>query len=168
MKNKVVIKGEVAEIHINSKRHGHFVTLVDTEDLLRIDAAFTTIHIEVCKSKNSTLYYARGNNRGQRQFLHRFVTNCPDEYVIDHLNSNGLINLKENLRVCTQGENMINSPDRGKYPRGVTFNKGNSKFCVKMTVSKGNQKHLGYFKTLEEAVAVAKIAFSERGLSYIE
>jgi len=93
--------------------------------------------------------------------------NCPPEFVIDHFDGNGLRNLKDNLRICTQGENNINSPNRGRFPKGVTFNKNNQKFNVSITISKGNQKHIGYYDTLEEATAIASKLYTERGLSYL-
>lgn len=40
--------------------------------------------------------------------LHRFVTNCPKNKVVDHKNHNIKDNRKMNLRVCTQKENSAN------------------------------------------------------------
>lgn len=168
MKNKVIIKGDIAEIHIHSKTYGDFITIVDAEDIPRIMEAFTTICLNVQKSKNKILYYAYGQNRGNRTLLHRFIMNCPEEYVIDHYNNNGLFNLKENLRICTQGENMLNSETRGKYPRGISFHKPLSKFKVSITLEKGKQKHVGYYKTLAEATVIAEKMYSERGGYYIQ
>lgn len=163
MKNEVIIKGDIAEIHIHSKRHGHFVTEVDTEDLPRIRAAFTTISIS--KAKNG--FYARANFKGKQQLLHRFIINQKDETIIvDHLNNNPLCNLKSNLRECEQGENIMNSPNRGKYPKGVSWNNVMGKFSVRITYTKGKQTFLGYFDKLEEATLVATQAIEERGISY--
>lgn len=40
--------------------------------------------------------------------MHRDVLDVPNDLVVDHINHNGLDNRKENLRICTKGENAIN------------------------------------------------------------
>lgn len=40
--------------------------------------------------------------------LHRFITNCPRNKVVDHINHNKKDNRRANLRICTQKENMQN------------------------------------------------------------
>lgn len=45
--------------------------------------------------------------------LHRLITNAPKGMDVDHINNNGLINTKENLRVCTRSQNMMNMRKNG-------------------------------------------------------
>lgn len=47
-------------------------------------------------------------NMKNRIYLHRFIMNCKDEEIIDHINRNKLDNRKENLRVCTISKNNHN------------------------------------------------------------
>ncbi|MFZ2146955.1 MAG: HNH endonuclease signature motif containing protein [Sedimentisphaerales bacterium] len=41
-------------------------------------------------------------------YMHREITNCPDDKEVDHINRNTLDNRRENLRVSTRAENMAN------------------------------------------------------------
>lgn len=45
--------------------------------------------------------------------------------------------------------------------KGVTFNKSASKWQAKIGNGAGKTKHLGYFKTIDEAIEVRKSAESE-------
>lgn len=47
--------------------------------------------------------------------LHRLVTNCPEDMVVDHKNHNRLDNRKSNLRICTVKENNQNIKRKGYY-----------------------------------------------------
>lgn len=44
---------------------------------------------------------------------------------------------------------------------GVTFNKSASKWQAKIGAGAGKTKHLGYFKTIEDAIAARKLAESK-------
>ncbi len=58
--------------------------------------------------------------------MHRQIMNAPAGLVVDHIDGNGLNNRKSNLRVCTQGQNSLNSRPRrncsSRY-KGVSFYK---------------------------------------------
>ena len=81
--------------------------LVDDEDFERVSQYKWTA--EKCsKSEN---YYAR--NRTINAKMHRLIMGvCKSKLVVDHVNHRTLDNRKENLRVCTQKENLRNRKNK--------------------------------------------------------
>jgi hypothetical protein len=78
--------------------------------------------------------------------------------VVDHVNGDPGDNRIENLRACTQQQNMLNSKGWGKSGiKGVTRASRRSTWQAQMVVD-GKQRCLGNFKTLEEAASVVKQA----------
>jgi len=49
--------------------------------------------------------------------MHREIMKAPKNFMIDHVNGNGLDNRKENLRISTRSQNLMNSkkPSNGKH-----------------------------------------------------
>lgn len=95
---------------------------------------------------------ARKSETGPRTvLLHRVVMNASPGYQIDHINRNTLDNRKENLRLCTQAQNMSNSTN-GRLSssgfRGVSYDSRKTKNPWRATVGK---RHVGMYKTAEEA-----------------
>lgn len=97
-----------------------------------------------------------GSNTPKQKYIHRllwqaFVGDIPEGYVIDHINRNRSDNRLDNLRVATQGQNMINCKPRReakvKY-RGV--NPCGNDFIVRITL-RGVRTTIGRFATAEKA-----------------
>ena len=109
------------EIIVESRIHGTHTILYDEEDASKVEPYTWTI------VKGHGTYYARRNLprkdgiRPTPLVMHRELANCPSGMMVDHKNGNGLDNRKENLRVCTMSQNMMN---RGKTRLNSTGFKG--------------------------------------------
>lgn len=144
MGNKYIIKNGYAELIISSKKYGLFTVFIDIDDV-----GLLKPHIWFIQDYNRKTIATKINKKSV--YLHRFIMDCPSDKVIDHINHNRLDNRKNNLRICTQKENMNNllpNCKRGKY----IFQVGN-KFRVRVPQN-GKNLHLGYFDTLEQAQKV--------------
>ena len=101
----------------------------------------------VASKSGTRIYVVRGNGK-TRQYLHRLIAGAQKGQVVDHINGNTLDNRKENLRLCTQQENLWNQKQRGNLYKGVTKHK--NKFCTRLTIN-GKNLYLGLHSTPEEA-----------------
>ena len=83
--------------------------------------------------------------------LHRYITKCPDNYFVDHINRDTLDNRRSNLRVVTPQENSFNTScrvDNKLKTKGVCKKRG--KFLVQLTYNK-KRVFQKTFESLEEA-----------------
>lgn len=99
--------------------------------------------------------YIRTKNKGDEKLiaLHRIIMSPPKDKVIDHINHNPRDNRKNNLRICTQSENMMNTSMRvdnksGKI--GVSYSEKDNKWHAQIKINK--KKINKSFKTKEEAI----------------
>lgn len=95
-------------------------------------------------------------------YLHRLLTGLLDdkEYVVDHRNHNTVDNQKENLRVCTHQENIMNSKISKNNTSGVVgviWNSNINKWGARIMV---NYKtiNIGYYENFEDAVIARRQA----------
>lgn len=132
------------------------VVLLDDEDFEVVSKYKWSI-----QCNKSGIYYARGHIRGERGkfYMHRIITNCPRNRLIDHINGNGLDNRKTNLRKCTKTENSFNTRGTRKYPyKGIE--RSFEKWAASITY-RGIRAWLGRYDTMEEA-AKAYDVFAEK------
>lgn len=115
-----------------------------------------------CALKITNTYYAVRNfnitsykDRGM-MYMHHCIVGFPvDNQEVDHIDGNGLNNQRDNLRITTHRQNQVNRENHrnGKLP-GVTFRKGKDHafkpWQTQIQVN-GKHKHLGSFKTEQEA-----------------
>lgn len=85
--------------------------------------------------------------------MHRVITNCPRDMVVDHINGDGLDNRKGNLRVCTNTQNIqsrLTFKNNSSGQKGVCYRKDSRKWRARLGV-RGKYITLGNFETFEEA-----------------
>lgn len=96
------------------------------------------------------------NGKSVQLKLHRVIVGAKKGQYVDHINQDSLDNRRENLRICTNSENLRN---RGKQSnntsgfKGVSWNKNANKFSVRISVN-GNDRFYGYFSDAKKAARV--------------
>jgi len=145
-----------------------FIAIVDDEDFERL-------------SQNRWCYDGKRHavRRGSKFsdghqriiYMHRDVIGATPEFVVDHINGNGLDNRKCNLRMCTVMENSRNQRLGARNTsgfKGVHFHKGGQKWQAYIK-HHGKRYHLGMYNTPEEAARAydeaARLLFGEFALT---
>lgn len=86
--------------------------------------------------------------------MHRIITDCPEDMVVDHINHNKNDNRKYNLRICSQQENRMNSNISKRNTSGYTgvyLCKTSNKWQAYITYN-NNDIYLGLFNNKEDAI----------------
>jgi len=97
-------------------------------------------------------WYAKRGEAGKTIFMHRIIMNAPKGLEVDHIDGDGLNNLRENLRVCTHAENLRNQrlPRHNKsgYKGVLPYINGKVRALIQLN---GEKIFLGIFDNAEEA-----------------
>lgn len=96
--------------------------------------------------------------------MHRVIANTPKGMHTDHINGDGLDNRKENLRICTNAENLRNQGKQSNNTSGfkrVGWDKRNRKWAAYIRLNY-KKIHLGLFPTPE----LAHAAYCEAAIKY--
>lgn len=144
---KSVIRDGVALLPLGLKaKDGHAIVSLDHS---RLEKYFWHL--------NAQGYAVTRNEEYKLVRLHHMVIGMPPKgKVVDHINRNKLDNRLENLRICTQHENMANRGKNGSaIYKGVTFRTvhsvGAKKLWIAQVYTKGKRISLGAYETPEEA-----------------
>jgi hypothetical protein len=149
MKELVLTKGKVA--------------LVDDEDFERLSKYKWTTQ----KGQKGGYYAHRtitvSLNCKKKILLHRQILGISDPNIkVDHKDRNSLNNQKENLRICTQSQNLANRESKlgstSKY-LGVSWHKVNKIWVA--SINKGPKKYLGSFRNEVDAAKAYNEAASK-------
>jgi hypothetical protein len=144
-----IIEGSLTKVPLSY--FGGFA-LIDTEDLDKVRHA--RWHADEkgyvkCQLNRKTLR------------MHRIIMDAPKGMDVDHINHDPRDCRKSNLRVCSRSQNQCNSVTRrsktGVKGVGIKKNHKYKRFCASIQINHKSH-HLGYFSTLEEAIAVRKQA----------
>ena len=83
-----------------------YCAVVDREVWAKVRRHSWHVHISRGKGRNAGSPYARTNIGGKKVYLHRFLTNCPAGFHVDHKNHQTLDCRMLNLEVITHTENQ--------------------------------------------------------------
>lgn len=101
-------------------------------------------------------------SKGQQRDLSHIVLDIQkdDSVVVDHINGDPLDNTRDNLRICSQGENVLNKRFMSNNTTGfigVSYKKDRDRYDPEIRFGY-TRCHLGMTKTIEEAVYKIYIA----------
>jgi hypothetical protein len=110
------------------------------------------------KSVSGTWYAQRTcrDEKGKKcmMSMHRFIMDAPKGMYVDHINHDGIDNRRENLRICTNRENIRNRSGVAKHNHsgflGVSKKTGRNRWYAYVTIDR-KRIRLGNFATPEEA-----------------
>ena len=143
------------EYIIHSDKYGDFKVLLDDEDYKYFIDNDITLSIHGAKRyKRPYVKFKRKCEDGIKRWtlLHRFITNCPNNKFVDHINRNPLDNRKENLRFCSNFENCQNKAEKNNgLPIGIGYHKASNKY--RAYINRGNKQiSLGYYANVDDAI----------------
>jgi hypothetical protein len=127
------------EIPLSGRRGVGKFALVDDEDYEQLIKQSWSL---------SRWGYAAGSRGKVHILMHRVIINAPVDMDVDHKNGDRLDNRKENLRLCTDSQNLRNarkSSNRSSNLKGVSKRRGLELFRTNVYVE-GKGVHIGYFK----------------------
>lgn len=158
--NKFIIKDTYAIMLIESKTYGIKEVLVDINKIDELSQIFW----HVAKAYNNYFSVTGWNKTTKKEIkLHRYLTKCPDNLIVDHINRNPLDNRLENLRCVTPSENQLNS---STHNNSLSKHKGirlrpHGKYQARIMINK-KAISIGHFNTLEEAIKAREQFCQER------
>lgn len=110
--------------------------------------------------KDRTRYYARTtikkNAKQVKIFMHRMINNPNHNEVCDHIDGNGLNNLRSNLRNCTRAENGRNTKPKAGHSskfKGVHLHKDTGKWMARITIGR-KLTYLGLYASEVDAAVI--------------
>lgn len=150
--NEIIINDNYAEVIIYDKNNIECARVkIDINDINIVK------NIKWCLYKCARGTYARSNGFGK---MHNCIMNPASNYIVIHINKDGLDNRRSNLLLVTRTEKQqLNKiPKNNKSgTKGVWFCKDRNKWQAQITIN-NKQKSLGRFNTYEEAVQARLLA----------
>ena len=83
-----------------------FCAIVNKNDVRRVKRHSWHVHVSRGKGRNAGQPYARTTIKGKKVYLHRFLTDCPEGFHVDHKNHQTLDCRRMNLEIITHEENQ--------------------------------------------------------------
>ena len=131
------------------------ISLLDDEDYHLISDKLWFI------KESGDCYYATTDDRamlngvriGKTISMHSLIMSCPKDFVVDHINGNGLDNRKKNLRIITAKENsarILRRKGKVKNYRGVKYDLDRNKWHASIN-NNGKVTFIGRYNTEVEA-----------------
>jgi hypothetical protein len=149
VKRPIRIEGDVAYVPLTKG----YTAIIDAADIHLVDAWNWCVDVRV-----HTSYAVRGNWNGGKQsliYMHRLIMSEPDGLHIDHIDGNGLRNMRSNMRISTKsqnGQNQVIGLGNSSGFKGATWHSQRGKWMAQI-VLRGERHYLGLHPTAESAHA---------------
>lgn len=152
-KNNFLVLGSETIMFV--KRKDKIIKVLIDTDSLELIRSIGSWHAIQDKTLHNNSYYIanRYNNKTKGKGvikLHRLLTDCPRDMVVDHIDRDPLNNKLSNLKVCTEFENHQNQSRRNDII-GVYYRARDNRWYA--NISFRTKRITRVFKTKEEAVA---------------
>lgn len=136
---------------------------IDAVDCERVGALNWRVKIDKDGRAYACAHKPGSGKRGKGIPMHRFILDAEPGEIVDHRDGDGLNNKRNNLRKCSNAENIRNSrPHKGRPVKGVTRYGDHYRAQIMVNYKKFN---LGKFLSLEAARkaydAAARLHFGE-------
>lgn len=140
------------------------VAIVDDEDYA--DASQYVWRLQKATNVSRDLeYVVRSAGRGVIVPIHRQIANPKSQQVVDHINGDGLDNRRNNLRVCTNQQNLWNRKAEGwggsKF-KGVYFEATRSRWVAQLVKNGKKIRRICQSET-EAAITYNNLAMTHFG-----
>lgn len=130
--------------------------LLNNNQTIRHEVILDIESLEIVKDIKwsfSGIYAKCDKSRYGKRFMHEFILEKKnDKDVIDHINKNKLDNRKENLRICTNQQNLFNSKLAKNNTSGYTGVRWNGFSWVAYIKYNNKRINLGSFDNIEDAI----------------
>lgn len=97
--------------------------------------------------------------------LGRFLMDCPEDKIVDHINGNAFDNRKENLRICSYSQNGANKKPFGKSGYKGVYIKRNKDGSVYYNICISVNRKYIYLGTTKNLLDGAKL-YNDAALKY--
>jgi hypothetical protein len=135
------------------------VTLVDNEDFNELKKYKWFAHRE----KSTTYVWRHLNGSRKMVKIHRQILNAMDSSIkIDHIDGNGLNNQRNNIRLCNDQQNSMNTKirrDNSSGYKGVSYHAKNKKWRATINFNR-RQISIGCYGNKEDAA----VAYNQKAI----
>lgn len=83
-----------------------YCAIIDASKARKVRKYSWHVHMSRGKGRNGGQPYARTTIKGKKVYLHRFLTDCPAGFQVDHKNHQTLDCRMANLEIITHRENQ--------------------------------------------------------------
>ena len=153
---KIILSQDHALVPLSK---GKFVK-IDLDDVEKVKP-YTWSYSNPNLTKEYAITQIKGTSRFE--YLHRFIMDADSNTEVDHRDGDGLNCRRSNMRICTSGQNSMNSKKRentSSHFKGVCWAKNRNKWLA--YIAKNHKTYwLGYFLTETDAAKAYNLKAKE-------